>query len=544
MQGGDAVYEALKVLGVEHVFAIVSIHNMPILDAVARKGDIQVINVRHEQAGTHSADAYARTTGKLGVMIASTGPGTTNTMTGLYEAFSSSSPVLLITGQAALDFYGKGLGYVHEAENQVAMLQTVTKCVKSVRQANRIGKTILHVAEEILSGRPGPGAVEIPINLQYETVTSPLPSFQKPDRELPSESSLEEAAQLLSSATKPVILAGGGALFSGCQKDLRQLAESLNAPVFTSTNGRGILPEDHPLAMGNIFNSQQVQKTLQQADVTLAVGTRFQVGLPGRSARNALPGKLIHINIDPRALNRLHTATVAIQGDAQMALQGLMEKLNARPANKKFLKEVQKACADLRAHLKTRIGGDYAALLDIFEKNLPRDANAVKDSTVPAYNFANQILPVLEGSSVISTTGAIGPGLPFGIGAALGTGKKTLVIHGDGGFMLHGTELATAAQHKVPVVICIFNDGGYGILRSLQSEQFEGRTNDVNLGTVDFKSFAESMGVPASRVASTGDFQAVLREAFQAEGPYLIDIDMTKLQPMKGSVLPPPPKND
>ena len=538
MQGGDAVYEALSALGVQHVFAIVSIHNMPILDAIARKGDIQVINVRHEQAGTHSADAYARTTGKLGVMIASTGPGTTNTVTGLYEAFCSSSPVLLLTGQAALDFYGKGLGYVHEAENQVAMLQTVTKRVESVRHANRIGKTILRVAEEMLSGRPGPGAVEIPINLQYAEVTAPLPAFERPEPELPSEAALEEAAHLLSHATKPIILAGGGAKSKGCQETLLRLAESLNAPVFTSTNGRGSLPEDHPLAMGNLFNSQQVRQVLQQADVTLAVGTRFQVGVGGKATCKAPPGQLIHINIDPQALNRFHKAAVALQGDSQQALQGLMEKLNARPADKTFLQEVQKTCADLKAHLKNRIGADYADILEIFQNNLPRDANAVKDSTVPAYNFGNQILPVLEGASVISTSGAIGPGLPFGIGAAVGTGKKTLVINGDGGFLLHGTELATAAQHQIPLIACVFNDGGYGVLRGLQMQQFEGRTNNVNLGMVDFKTFAESMGVPASRVASTAAFQKAFRQALAAQGPYLIDIDMTQLQPMKGTVLP------
>ncbi|MBT3425092.1 MAG: thiamine pyrophosphate-binding protein, partial [Gammaproteobacteria bacterium] len=170
--GADLIADALAQLEIQHVFGIVSIHNMPLLDAINRLGKTKIINVRHEQAGTHAADGYARATGKLGVMIASTGPGTSNTVTGLYEAQYGSSRVLVITGQAETAFYGRGVGYVHEAENQVAMLRSVCRRVESPRHINQLGSCLQTVVTDLFTGRPAPGALEIPIDLQYAAATT------------------------------------------------------------------------------------------------------------------------------------------------------------------------------------------------------------------------------------------------------------------------------------------------------------------------------------------------------------------------------------
>ena len=174
MIGADAVVRAIKNLGTDHVFGIISIHNMPIFDAINRDGSIKIVDCRHEAAATHAVDGYARATGKIGIAIASTGPGTTNAVTGLYEAQYASSPVLLITGQAETAFYGKAQGYVHEAEQQIPMLKTVTRQAVSISKAQDIETTILDVGAKISQGRPSSGAVEIPIDLQYATV-APLP---------------------------------------------------------------------------------------------------------------------------------------------------------------------------------------------------------------------------------------------------------------------------------------------------------------------------------------------------------------------------------
>ncbi|MEJ5221671.1 MAG: thiamine pyrophosphate-binding protein, partial [Tepidiforma sp.] len=292
MTGGEAVYHALRALGVEHVFGIVSVHNIPIYDAIHRLGGITPIAVRHEQGALHAADGYARATGRLGVAIASTGPGTTNAMTGLYEAQFASSRVLLITGQVESLFYGKGKGFLHEAEAQLPMLRTVTRRAESVRRTEDIAETIVSVARDISTGRPAPGAVEIPIDLQYARAEVDVPHVEGWPRIRPQRDALSRAADALKQARRIVIWAGGGVLAAGAEAELQQLAESLGAPVVTSANGRGAIPEDHPLALGPLSAHPGLQEVFETAEAVLAVGTRFQAG-PTRNWSLRFGGRLI-----------------------------------------------------------------------------------------------------------------------------------------------------------------------------------------------------------------------------------------------------------
>ncbi|HCG70899.1 MAG TPA: hypothetical protein DE147_10580, partial [Gammaproteobacteria bacterium] len=269
--GADLIADALAQLQVEHVFAIVSIHNMPILDAINRLGKTQIIDVRHEQAGTHAADGYARASGKLGVMIASTGPGTSNTVTGLYEAQYGSSRVLVITGQAETAFYGKGLAYVHEAEKQVPMLASVCRRVESPRAAAQLGPALLSVLTDMYTGRGAPGALEIPIDIQYaanQPVALDLPSNEQ---FVPDEQGLAQVVSALSESNRRILLVGGGAIAAGAHAQVQALAEKLQIPVLTTVDGRGVLPEDHPLCIGNYYNSAGMYQAIADADLTLAI---------------------------------------------------------------------------------------------------------------------------------------------------------------------------------------------------------------------------------------------------------------------------------
>lgn len=539
MIGADAVVSALKTIGVTDVFGIVSIHNMPIFDAINRDGSIRIFDSRHELAAAHAADGYARATGKPGVVIASTGPGTTNTVTGLYEAQYSSSPVLLITGQAESRFYGKGQGYVHEAEQQLPMLRTVTRRAETVRQASRIESTLLDVAADMLSGRYSSGAVEIPIDLQYEPVTPAQQRFAPATATATAPQNLEQAIALIVGSRRRVIVAGGGVVSGEASSRLTQLAEKLQAPVFTSRSGRGAIAEDHPLCVGNLYPSKRLQAEIASADLTIAIGTRFQVGVGGTSASLKPPGKLLHIDIDAGVINLVHQADVAVIGDAAQILEQLEAAINPEPADDNFVEGVLQRNQEMRGILKDRLGPDYAGIMDTIRDKLPRDALVVCDTTVPAYNFANQLLPILAPRTyIVPNSSAIGPGMPLAVGASAGTGQRTVVIHGDGGFMLHATELATAAQYQLPMIICVFNDGGYGVLRGLQSRQFEGRINETDLGFVDFAAMAESMGVPGRSVTSLAEFEQAFEEAANRDGPMLLDIDMRRLEPMSGSMLP------
>ena len=250
MTGGEAVYHALRALEVDHVFGIVSVHNLPIYDAIQRLGGIRTVDARHEQAAVHMADAFARTTGRLGVAITSTGPGAANGVAGLYEASFSSSPVLMVTGQVDSPFYGKGKGFLHEAERQLDMLRSVTRLTESVRRAEDIGATVVRVAAEALRGRPQPVAVEIPVDLQYAQLEAELPTAPDvaPDRVDPA--SLQQAAEILSRSRRRVVVAGGGVHTAGAHAAIRGLCEHLALPVMTTTNGRGSIPEHHELSAG------------------------------------------------------------------------------------------------------------------------------------------------------------------------------------------------------------------------------------------------------------------------------------------------------
>ena len=538
--GADLIAEALKALGIRHAFGIVSIHNMPILDAINRLGFTKLIDVRHEQAGTHAADGYARATGEIGVMIASTGPGTTNTVTGLYEAAYASSRVLVITGQAETGFYGRGLGYVHEADKQMEMLRSVARAVESPREVRDIAPLLAHVVAQMSSGRGQPGAIEVRIDLQYADVGDQQFVVPTPKTNPPDPISVAAAAEMLKHARRRVIIAGGGVVAAGAGAALVALAQRLGAPIVTTVNGRGAIPEIHPLAIGNLYQSRAIAAALESADVTLAIGTRFQAGVDGANHRLKPPGQLIHMDIDPGVISRAHRAAVSVVADAGLAVAALNAELgDASPNDAQFNAALLEVRDGVRASLRSRIGPDYAAIMDRMRAGLPNDGNVVRDTTVPAYNFGNQLLPILAPRTSMSpTSGAIGPGLPMAIGAAIGSGRRTLVIHGDGGFMFHATELATAAQYRVPVIVCVFNDRGYGVLRGLQANRFEGRINETDLGAVDFVAMAKSMGVPGQVVRSVADFDRGYRDALATDGPYLLEIDMLALEPMKGSIAP------
>ena len=537
--GADLVAEALASLEVKHVFAIVSIHNMPLLDAINRLGKTKIIDVRHEQAGTHAADGYARATGTMGVMIASTGPGTSNTVTGLYESQFGSSRVLVITGQADTNFYGKGLAYVHEAENQLQMLSAVCRRVESPRHISQLAGALQAVISDMFTGRPQPGAIEIPIDLQYAETQSEI--IQVPQNSVfdADPDVIQKVADKIHRAKKRVFVVGGGVISSEASDELLDLAEALDAPVLTTVDGRGVLPEDHRLCMGNYYNSAGIYNAIQDADLTIAVGTKFAVGVDGQFHSQTPPGELIQIDIDGNMIGRAHHATIGVLSDAKSALTTLKPLMVEVSKNdSQFNEGLFQAREGVRTAMRARLGKDWPEVMDLIRSKLPRDGLFVRDQTISAYNWGNQQFPIyLPRTSINPTSGAIGPGFPMSIGAAIASDKKTVVIHGDGGFMFHATELATAAQYKVPLIICVFNDSGYGVLRWLQETRF-GRINETDLGKIAFAKMAHSMGVPAERVSSVEDFGKAFDAAMEEDGPYLIDIDMEKFDPMEISIMP------
>jgi acetolactate synthase I/II/III large subunit len=533
MTGGEAVVCALEALGVRHVFGIVSVHNLPIYDAIARRASITPIGVRHEQAAAHAADGYARATGELGVVIASTGPGTTNTMTGLFEASVASSPVLLVTGQIDSRYLGKAKGFLHEAEDQRLMLSSLCRRVETVRRTEDIGRAIITMADDIRAGRPQPGAVEIPIDQQYRRAEVVVPSPRSGSGYVPDADAVAKVAEALSAATRPVLWAGGGVVSSGGGPALVALAEHLGAPVVTTIEGRGSIPEDHPLCLGALTTSPPVEDIVSGADVVLAVGTRFQ----GSSTRNwslSFGGTLAHLDADPAVIGRSYPTALPVVGDARIGLELLLGALSRISADPEHAEKARSAAATARADARAQLGEDHCQIMDAIRRHTPPDAAIVRDATVPAYLWGDRLLPILRPrTSMRPASAAIGPGLPLALGASVGSGHPAVLIAGDGGFMLHVAELATAVQHDVPVVICLFNDRGYGVLRGIQARQFDGRTAGVDLTTPDFPALATSMGVHAARVSDASEFESRFRDAIASGRPALLDIDLLALSPLR-----------
>jgi acetolactate synthase-1/2/3 large subunit len=263
------------------------------------------------------------------------------------------------------------------------------------------------------------------------------------------------------------------------------------------------------------------------------------VGVDGQFQHQTPPGDLIQIDIEGPMIGRTHTAKFPIQGDALAAITALSEQLvDAEVNDDQFNQTIWEARDGLRGAMRKRLGRDFPQIMDIIRSQLPETGLFVRDQTISAYNWGNQQFPILRPrTSLNPSSGAIGPGFPLALGAAVGTGEKTVVVHGDGGFMFHATELATAAQYQIPLVILVFNDSGYGVLRWLQETRF-GRINETDLGKVAFATMAESMGVPGQRVKTVADFEAALTLAMQGSGPYLIDVDMASFDPMEISIMP------
>ena len=406
----------------------------------------------------------------------------------------------------------------------------------------------MRVIEDILTGRPQPGSIEIPIDLQYagrEVTPAEQAAVAVPCPVQPDAAAVAAAAALLAGAVRPLIVAGGGVLRSGgaqrpagASAELRALAELLGAPVLLSANGRGGLADDHPLCLGNLVYHPEIRALREQADVVLAVGTRLQVGSEARNYA-ALSGKLIHLDADAGVIHRVNPAELALVADAAAGLAAVTAALadrGDRPVARErqaWAERARAARATVQARLRDLVGPDHVAIMEEIRAGAPRATRLVRDSTVPAYLWGNQMLPILEPrTSMHPTAGAIGPGLPLAIGAAVATEHRTVLIVGDGGFMLHVGELAVAAQYRLPVTICLFNDRGYGVLRRIEETRFGGRTFGVDLATPDFPALARSMGVDAQAVAGVDQFRTAYRAAMEGTGPVLLDIDLNALHPI------------
>ncbi|MFH8569741.1 thiamine pyrophosphate-binding protein [Streptomyces sp. NPDC017993] len=540
--GGDLLVALLRDLGVDTVFGVVSVHNLPLVEAVDR--DLRFVPVRHEATAVNAADGHGRARGGLGCALTSTGTGAGNAAGSLIESLSAGSRVLHVTGQIDSHHLGAGRGFIHETRDQLGMLRAVSAHAATVPDAASAGAVLREAAAHALGPAGGPASVEWPIDLQYAPQDpAALPAPPAPaEPPLPAPAALDEAARLLAAARRPLLWAGGGATTAG--PELAALLTELNAGLVTSNSGRGAVPEDHDRCVGNFATTPAGRELLAEADLLLTVGTHF------RSNETAdwslrLPAVHLQIDHDPAALGRSYPAALTLHGDAATTLTALRQRLTDTPptggraADRAWTARVRDVREEVRAALRDQIG-PQAAICDAIRAALPRTAVIARDVTVPASSWGNRLLEIYAPhTNVFPRGGGIGQGLGMGIGAALAhPDAPTLVMAGDGGLAVHLGELLTLAQERPRLTLVVFNDGGYGVLRNMQDRYFD-RRSGVDLATPDFAALAHATGLPYARIAAPDDAAPVLAAATASEGPTLVEVDLTALGPMKTPFTPP-----
>jgi acetolactate synthase-1/2/3 large subunit len=556
LTGGQIVVDHLIREGIEKVFAVPGHGNTALLDAFAdRREEIDVVPAMHEQGAAHMADGYYRASGKLAVAITSIGPGATNTLTGLTTAFADSMPFLLITG--GVHTYMENRGVLQEIDrphgaNFPRMAEPVVKRWWQPNRLDQLPMVLDQAFNTMLDGRRGPVLIDLPQDLQaeYGEFEAPRGGSRRPSgRVAPDQDLIEEAAELLAGAKRPVILAGGGVVAAAASAELIALAEALGAPVTHSFMGKGAIPADHSLYawpcgdMGSIPGNA-VTRT---ADVILAVGCRFSDRItssyrPGVTF-DIPPSKLVQIDIDGFEIGRNYPVEVGVVGDAKVSLAALGTAVAARgerPDYKEseYFAELQGLQRQWEEHLAPMRTTDHLpmtnsrALVELREA-MPRDSILVTDSSNPANQAFNEF-PIYEPKTNIVAGGmsGIGFGVPAAIGAQLGEpGKQVVALVGDGSFLQTGTELALAAMLDLPLVVVVLNNGGWEAIKDLQINLF-GEDRKVSTDWrrkgepyfADISGLARSLGCEAVRVEDPSELGAAVARAIEnRSGPVLIE---------------------
>jgi acetolactate synthase-1/2/3 large subunit len=536
--GGDAVARALEGAGIRIVFGVASVHNLPIFDALTRSS-IRLVPTRTESGAVNMADAYARVGGGIGVAITSTGTGAGNAAGAMIEALSAGSRMLHLTGQVESAYLGRGCGYIHETKDQLGMLEATSK---HALQAERgaVGQAVAEAMQAIVEFPQGPVSVEIPIDFQYDESAVEAWTIVEPARTAPDPSSVRAAADALGSGRRVVVWAGGGVNASQAGAELRELVERTGAALLTSNKGRGAVPEDHHQCVGNFGSHPLVQAFLRKADVLLSVGTHFR---SNETHTYALPFPAVHIqvDVDPAAIGRTFPASHGVVGDARSALGALTAELGAvAQVESGYLTEIEALRDDVRRAVRGTLG-PYEEIVDALAMHVGPNGVLVRDVTVLANVIANRLHGIdAARSNIYAVGGGIGQGLAMAIGARLADGDAPLVLlAGDGGFAVNVGEMLTAVQERLRLAVCLYDDGGYGVLRNTQDAAFGGRRIGVDLTGPDFAALARSAGWSAIRVTQADEIAPALGEALAAPNPAMIVHDLTAIGPMSEPFLPP-----
>jgi len=523
--GGEWVVEALRAEGVRHVFGIPGIHNLAVYDALLRQSDLAHVLARHEQGAAFMADGYARVSGEVGVVLVTTGPGATNTLTPLAESYADSIPIMVLMSDIASTLVGREVGALHEVPNQIDCFRPVCRMAENVGSTSDIATTIAGAFDLLRTGRPGPIAISIPNDLLGAKSEGALRTSRSGRRPPCHVNDITEAARRLERAQRPLIIAGGGVVSAEAERELQALARRLGAPVITTVMGRGSIAEDDPLWLSVLPNRRASEPALRAADVVFAVGCRFAA----RSTQGLLlrlsfsPDQtLIHLDLDPSVIGKLFKPQLGIVGDARDGLARLVDALGPGHGDAAWDRTW---LATLRQSAGPAYTAEVAALIGALRQALPRDGVVVNDQTGINY-WMEWRFPVFDSRTFLYPIGTavLGYAVPAAIGAQIARpGRPVAAVVGDGGFMFSVNELATAVKYRLPIAFVVMNDDRYGAIKWLQ-EKLYGRSGEADLANPDFMALARAFGARGERVTQVEALPSALAAAFRADGPTVIEV--------------------
>lgn len=537
--GSDLVLETLRDLGVDTIFGYPGGAVLPFYDAIYNFKGIRHILGRHEQGCLHEAEGYAKSTGKLGVAVVTSGPGATNAITGIADAMSDSVPLLVFTGQVALAGIGKD---AFQEADIVGITMPITKYNYQVRETADIPRIITEAVHIATTGRPGPVVIDLPKDisaLETDFIYSPevnLPSYQ-PTLE-PNDMQIKKILKQLSKAKKPVLLAGGGISYAEAATELNEFAERYQIPVVTSLLGQGTIATSHPLflGMGGMHGSFAANIAMTEADFMISIGSRFDDRLTGNPKTFAKNAKVAHIDIDPAEIGKIISADIPVVGDAKKALQMLLAEPTVHNNTEKWIEKVTKDKNRVRSYDKKERVVQPQAVIERIGELTNGDAIVVTDVgqhqmwTAQYYPYQNERQLVTSGG-----LGTMGFGIPAAIGAKIANPDKEVVLFvGDGGFQMTNQELAILNIYKVPIKVVMLNNHSLGMVRQWQESFYEGRTSESVFDTLpDFQLMAQAYGIKNYKFDNPETLAQDL-EVITEDVPMLIEVDISR----KEQVLP------
>ena len=534
MSGGEALAKSLVNEGVEVIFGIPGIQIYGIVAGIRDEPGLRMITTRHEQATTYMADGYARASGKPGVALVVPGVGLYNAASGLTNAYSRSTPVLLIAGQIPRGALGKNLGAVHEIMNQPDVVRPVTKWQRQVSRPREAPDAVFEAFRQMRTGRPRPVLIEMPPEAGVEREEVQLRSPARTVRIVPSGDILREAAEVMAKASMPLIFAGGGVARADVEESLIKLAEATNIPVITSSGGKGTIPDSHPLSYGSCFSPRgerqemnQLFDVMQSADVVIGIGARFSLGNPAGESST-----LVNINIDDTELTRIQANTIPLHGDARATIEALLPHLiEAGAGERESPAEAVAAARRLISYYDIRLREPQYEVLEALQGSIPEDAFIVWDVTQFGY-YARTHYQVNRPKTYIDSGYSfnLGYAFPTALGVKVAQPDRPVVcMTGDGGFMFNSSELSTAVKYGINVITVVFRNDSYGnVARDLQ-EAFGG-TYETDLHNPDFVDFAESFGAVGMRAEDPMELGKLIPRAIELDAPVVIDVPFGEME--------------